>query len=278
MWYIIIEVVFVNTARAAAKNIVPLFMKGGLDMWSRYELKTRAKDVLRGTYWKAFLVSLVVAIVGGGNGGSAGSSSSGYRFSQNNFSSEFVGMMLIIGLLIIAIAFIFRWLIGYPLEVGGRKYFILSSQGDADPGYLGYAFQRGRYLNVILIMFYRGLLVFLWTLLLIIPGIIKSYAYRLVPYILADNPRIDYRRAIELSNQMTMGHKLEIFILDLSFIGWYLLGALALGIGVLFVKPYEDTTNAQLYIVLRKNALEHGMCTYEELFSGEESGWNGNPV
>ena len=164
----------------------------------------------------------------------------------------------------------FRLLIGYPLEVG-RKYFILSSQGDAEPGYLAYAFRRGRYLNVILIMFYRCLLIFLWTLLLIIPGIVKSYAYRMVPYILADNPRIDYRRAVELSNQMTMGYKLDIFILDLSFIGWYLLGALAFGIGILFVRPYEDTTNAELYLVLRKNALEQGMCAYEELFPGEET-------
>jgi uncharacterized membrane protein len=93
----------------------------------------------------------------------------------------------------------------------------------------------------------------------------------MVPYILADNPRIDYRRAVELSNQMTMGYKLDIFILDLSFIGWYLLGALAFGIGILFVRPYEDTTNAELYLVLRKNALEQGMCAYEELFPGEET-------
>jgi len=69
---------------------------------------------------------------------------------------------------------------------------------------------------------------------------------------------------------MTMGHKLDMFILDLSFIGWYFLGALALGIGVLFVNPYADATNAELYLVLRKNALEQGMCTYQELFPGEE--------
>jgi uncharacterized membrane protein len=239
-------------------------------MWSRYELKTRAKDVLRGTYGKAFLVSLVIAIAGGSNGGGGGRGTSGYRLNQH-LSSEIVGFMVVVGLIIVAAAFMFRLLIGYPLEVGGRKYFILSSQGDADPGYLAYAFQRGRYLNVILIMFYRGLLIFLWTLLLIIPGIVKSYAYRMVPYILADNPRIDYRRAVELSNQMTMGYKLDIFILDLSFIGWYLLGALAFGIGILFVRPYEDTTNAELYLVLRKNALEQGMCAYEELFPGEET-------
>jgi hypothetical protein len=131
-------------------------------MWSRYELKTRAKDVLRGTYWKAFLVSLVIVITGGGSsggGGGGGRSTGGYRLNQY-LSSEVVGFMLVAGLLIVAAAFAFRWLVGYPLEVGGRKYFILSSQGDVNLGYLGFAFQRGRYLNVILIMFYRGLLIF----------------------------------------------------------------------------------------------------------------------
>jgi uncharacterized membrane protein len=235
-------------------------------MWSRFEIKARAKGALRGTYWKAFLVSLLITVIGGGSG-----SSSGFRFGQNYLSQEYISVIIIPALFIGAIACAFRWLIGYPLEVGCRKYFILASQGEANHGYLGYIFQRNRYLNVVLIMFYRGLLLFLWTLLFIIPGIVKSYAYSMVPYILADNPRIGYKRAIELSNQMTMGHKFDMFILDLSFIGWYLLGALAFGVGVFFVRPYEDTTNAELYLVLRKNAIERGVCAYNELFPDQES-------
>ena len=91
------------------------------------------------------------------------------------------------------------------------------------------------------------------------------YAYRMVPYILADNPNIGHRRAIDLSNQMTMGEKFEIFVLDLSFLGWYLLGVLAFGIGVLFVQPYYDATNAELYFELRQQALDRGLTTAEEL-------------
>jgi uncharacterized membrane protein len=102
-------------------------------------------------------------------------------------------------------------------------------------------------------------------LLLIIPGIVKSYAYSMVPYILADNPNIGYSRAVELSNQMTEGHKFDIFVLELSFIGWYLLGMLLIFVGMLFVRPYEDATKAELYIVLRQNALDNGNCTADEL-------------
>lgn len=107
--------------------------------------------------------------------------------------------------------------------------------------------------------------IFLWSLLLIIPGIIKAYAYRMVPYILADNPNIGVNEAITLSNEMTRGHKFDMFVLDLSFIGWYILGSIALGIGVLFVMPYENATNAELYLVLRKEALRNGWCRYEDL-------------
>jgi uncharacterized membrane protein len=64
---------------------------------------------------------------------------------------------------------------------------------------------------------------------------------------------------------MTDGEKLEIFILDLSFIGWYILGALALGIGVFFVQPYYDATHAQLYLKLRNQAIQKGITSAEEL-------------
>lgn len=87
----------------------------------------------------------------------------------------------------------------------------------------------------------------------------------MVPYILADNPNIGVKKAIALSNEMTLGHKFDMFVLDLSFIGWYLLGALAFGIGVFFVLPYENATDAELYLVLRKNALETNLCSSEDL-------------
>ncbi|MFZ3170727.1 MAG: DUF975 family protein [Carboxydocellales bacterium] len=241
-------------------------------MWTRKMLKTRAKEVLKIAYWKLFLVSLIIAFVGGdaGGGGSFNFNwkSGGQQAPSGgggDLSLEWLIFIVIgvIGILLIVLAF--RILLGYALEVGGRRYFIQATQNDFDLNALGFAFEKPKYLNIIKAMLWRALLNFLWLLLLIIPGIVKYYAYRMVPYILADNPNIGYKRALELSVQMTKGHKFDIFVLDLSFIGWYLLGTLALLIGVLFVLPYVNATNAELYLVLRQNALDSGLCGYEEL-------------
>lgn len=87
----------------------------------------------------------------------------------------------------------------------------------------------------------------------------------MVTCILADNPKIGYRRALELSQQMVEGHKMAIFIMDLSFIGWRILGVLACCIGTIFVQPYFHATEAELYLVLRQNAINSGICGSGEL-------------
>lgn len=108
-------------------------------------------------------------------------------------------------------------------------------------------------------MFLTDLFTALWSLLFIIPGIVKSLAWSQVPYLLAENPGMSGKRARELSDQMTMGHKWDLFVLGLSFIGWNLLGALACGVGVLFVAPYVQATYAEAYAFLRAQALEKGL-------------------
>jgi len=230
--------------------------------WKRAELKTRAKGDLSGSYWYPFLVSLLIVLFGGsphwGGGGSAGG-------TNGVGSDEFSLLMGILIILVVIIAIAIRVFLGYAIEVGGRKFFIHLPEGKRDLGYIGYAFQHNRYYDIVVTMLLRGIYLLLWTLLLIIPGIIKMYAYRMVPYILADNPNIGHTRAIDLSNQMTMGEKFDIFVLDLSFLGWYLLGALALGIGVLFVQPYYDATNAELYFKLREKAITRGITSSDEL-------------
>jgi len=236
-------------------------------------IKTRAKAVLKVSYWKAFLVSLVIAMVGGTT-----SISSNWRSGNNdtgNFTNSFPHsggeifpyLPLFIGafFFIMILVFAFRIFLGYPLEVGGRRYFIRSTQNEFDLNNLGFAFEKSKYFGIIKGMLWRLFINFLWFLLLIIPGIVKFYAYRMVPYILADNPQIDYRRALELSNKMTSGQKFKIFVLDLSFIGWYLLGMLAFLVGVLFVMPYQNATEAELYMILRQNAIDGGFCNCEEL-------------
>ena len=92
-----------------------------------------------------------------------------------------------------------------------------------------------------------GVYTLAWTLLLIVPGIIKSFAYSLTPFILIDKPELSANEEIELSMKMMDGHKLDLFILYLSFIGWYLLSILTLCIGMLWVMPYMYTTMAAFY-------------------------------
>lgn len=248
-------------------------------MWTRELLKNRAKAVLKISYWNAFVVSLVLAIIGGSDNSSIDINNfnwsfgnktprSGFNPFSENITSIFPFLLLITFIAAITIfvfVFAFRILLGYPIEVGGRRYFVQSAQNNINLNYLGYGFGFGRYFNIIKTMLWRSIVTFLWFLLLIIPGIIKTYAYRMVPYILSDNPNIDYKRALELSDKMTDGEKLDMWILDLSFIGWYLLGTLLFLVGVLFVMPYENATKAELYLELRQNALDQGLCSYEEL-------------
>lgn len=95
--------------------------------------------------------------------------------------------------------------------------------------------------------FLRSLYVFLWSLLFIIPGIIKSYAYAMTPFILAENPNLSASRAIQLSEDMMDGHKGDLFILDLSFIGWNLLAAMTMNLGNIALNPYKNASYAAFY-------------------------------
>ena len=98
--------------------------------------------------------------------------------------------------------------------------------------------------------------VFLWSLLLLIPGCIKSYSYAMTPYILKDNPEMKNNAAIEESMRMMDGHKLELFLLDLSFIGWALLSILTCCIGFLWLVPYMNMARVNFYEDLKKASVE----------------------
>ena len=101
-------------------------------------------------------------------------------------------------------------------------------------------------------MFLMNFFVSLWSLLLIIPGFIKYYAYALTPYILIDNPELSANQAINLSQKMMKGHKFDMFILHLSFIGWIILSIFTFGIGLLWLLPYMMTAQAAFYQDVKK--------------------------
>lgn len=105
--------------------------------------------------------------------------------------------------------------------------------------------------NALCLYLLRAIFTFLWSLLLFIPGVIKGLAYSMAFYILAENPEMDVREALKESQRITYGHKWELFVLRLSFIGWAILATLTFGIGYFWLIPYIETTYANAYKSLK---------------------------
>lgn len=103
------------------------------------------------------------------------------------------------------------------------------------------------FFRIALTLLLEGVYTFLWALLLFVPGIIKHYSYAMTKFVLHDNPELAYNGAIERSMKLMKGHKMRLFLLDLSFIGWFLLSVVTLGIAFLWVAPYYNSTQAAFY-------------------------------
>ena len=152
--------------------------------------------------------------------------------------------------IVFAVACIIDIFICNPLEIGGKRFYVRNLHEKAQVGNLGFAFDTN-YMNVVKVMFFKDLYVVLWTLLFIIPGIIKEYEYMMVPYLLAENPQMSKDEAFAASKQMMTGNKWRAFVLDFSFIGWHILSVLTCGIlEVFYVAPYVDAAHAALYDTL----------------------------
>lgn len=118
-------------------------------------------------------------------------------------------------------------------------------------------------------IFWMGLWTVLWSLLLIVPGIIKGIGYSMTPYLLHEYPQIQPRDALELSERMTKGYKADIFMASLSFLGWHFLSAFTFGIlEILFAGPYHALTFGMIYQELKRTALAEGLIREEELTDG----------
>lgn len=139
-----------------------------------------------------------------------------------------------------------------PLEFGYKQTFLrMMREGHSDEmvGDQFDVFNRyGRYLGGSLLVF---LYTFLWTLLLIVPGIVKSYSYSMTPYIMQDHPEMDSEDCIHESRMMMKGYKWKLFCMDLSFIGWAILCIFTLGIGLLWLQPYIEASHAKFYEELK---------------------------
>lgn len=232
-------------------------------MWTRMDLKLRGKQAFQRNYWSAVAVSLVMAIVTAAfTAYNSGRGHGRYSYYGGGYFSEYsllfatitaAAAILGVGLLLLGV------FVGNVLLVGGYRFFILNQTETPTAGTLAYGFKTGNYGNIVLIMFLRDLFTGLWTLLFIVPGIIKHYEYLMIPYILSENPGMSREEAFLISKKMMMGQKWEVFVLDLSFIGWWILGAITCGIvGVFYVEPYRQATMAELYAYNRAMAYQNG--------------------
>lgn len=125
-------------------------------------------------------------------------------------------------------------------------------EGQTSVGALFMGYQKPWFPKSLLMTLLVGIYTLLWTLLLIIPGLIKSYSYAMSSYVLRDNSEISCDEAINESMRLMDGHKWELFLLDLSFLGWLLLSILSLGIGLLWLYPYWLTAHAHFYEDLKR--------------------------
>lgn len=228
-------------------------------MWDRITFKATGKANFKANYWPFVAVSVLYALLFGNL----------LTLNFNNSSRELSDLISLLAPFAItgfALSFAISLLVANPYEVGASRFYLENTTFHTAPFSrvsVGFSANFG---NVVLTQFLRGLYTFLWSLLFIIPGIVRGYGYFAVPYILAENPHIHHKRALELSRAMAMGYKGEIFVTDLSFLGWQILNGLTLGIlGVFYVNPYIYATKAEIYRFLRAKAMEQGITSPAEL-------------
>lgn len=187
-------------------------------MKTNQELKNAALAALKGNWWPAVLAAFV------------------YMAIACLAELSYYGAVV----LLIFVAF--------PLAIG-FAYTFLKLLNESDSNLTGNMFNIGfnDYWHHVGVYLLYVIKVFLWTLLLIVPGIIKSFSYAMTPYIVIDHPEYTASEAIAASESMMKGNKWRLFVLELSFIGWGLLAILTCGIGFLWLTPYMQTTLAAFY-------------------------------
>lgn len=261
-------------------------------MWTRKELKERAKEALKRNYWKIVLVSLIGMLIGGGLGSSgiSGGGSDIRDMASDNVKEHFtehenddvdwegaeavlddiqmdirpqdivavaftVIVVLIVAAIVLAIGIALDVLLLNPVQVGINRFMVKSLDDTARIAEVGYTFDHN-YKNGVKVMFFKDLYVVLWSLLFIVPGIYKAYQYRMVPYILGENSDMTYQEVLQRSKDMMDGQKWDAFVLDLSFILWHMLGGITCGLAEIFyVAPYVNLTDAALYSRLSRKDL-----------------------
>lgn len=223
------------------------------------EFRDTAWNTLRGKYWWAVLAALIAIVLGG----FAAQSPISFRFDHDSFQqiryyfgdASYLKALLdsIKAILITLAGYAFvtsvaLFIVGSAIELG-YDLFNLSLYQSAGQPKIETIFSRFTYFgNALMLRFLMFLKTLLWSLLLIVPGIVAAYRYALAPYLMAERPELTPTEAIEQSKQLMLGHKGRLFCLHLSFIGWYLLSAFTGGIGWFFLAPYVKAATTAFYL------------------------------
>lgn len=251
-------------------------------MWTIGLLKQNAWNSLKRYYWMGFLVCFVAAIASDSLNGSSGyfmlSTPAAGMLHQGRlmlFESDldsaaagalvFGSVYCITMVFALTLSMLIYAFLSNPVEAGKCAYFYNARNGDSNFAYTFGAFKSGRYMATVKIMFWRMLYTWLWSMLFIIPGLIKSLEYTLIPYLISENPNLSKERVFEISRRTMEGEKEKLFLLHLSFIGWYLLGILTCGVGLYFIMPYHQAAKAEFYACMRAKMIAQGITTEEEL-------------
>lgn len=235
-------------------------------MFERSDLKTRAKLALKRNYWGCVIAPVLLAagtwltsvILNLFTGPSVNYDYAAMPIDAVSSSVTVTHVSPMYWVVWLALMF----LVLQPLLVGVQNFFIKNARYK---GALRDIMPKSNYAQVVIGTLVQSLLIVLFTCLLIVPGIVKAYEYRMVPYLLADHTEMSWRDALKKSKEMMQGNKMDTFILDLSFIGWGLLAACTCGIlAVFWVTPYMYATGAELYLVLGEN---YGRTSYTGSYS-----------
>ena len=210
------------------------------------ELRAVARQNLEGTWGISVGVALVASLLGGSMAGTG--SNVNFNVSEENirnlppvFWTVLLPLVSVAGLLSLV-----ALILGGTVELGYAK-FLLKQHDRKELQFSDLFSQFEQFGTGFAQKFLRTLFIVLWSLLFIIPGIVKGLSYAMTPFILEDHPEMTASQAIKASMQLMDGHKMDLFILGLSFIGWSLLACLTMGIGFLFLNPYMNAAYAAFY-------------------------------
>ena len=229
-------------------------------MWSIRDIKKKGRSALKGNYWRSVVVAALMSLLA--NAASALSKARSNNILQNvgfeplhqmapNELLIIAGIAVVGYMSIIVAAVLVKIIFANALEVGGCLFF----RNNAEKGAAKIALIRegfSDYAHVFVTLLLRDVFMVLWFCLGIFPGLIKIYSYKMVPYIVKEYPDLSEIEVITLSRRMMDGNKWRAFLLDLTFLGWFLAGTVTFGIiSVLWTFPYYENTMAALYLELR---------------------------